>query len=59
MDDKEICIVEVLKGTKPLYTTMTDNSGQKKEKFFIRSGNSSQELSSLAEIASYIKNHFD
>ncbi len=57
--DEEICIIEILKGTKPLYTTMTDNSGQKKEKFYIRSGNSSQELNSLAEITSYIKNHFD
>lgn len=59
INDEELCIVEVLKGTKPLYTTMTDNAGQKKEKFFIRSGNSSQELNSLAEITSYIKNHFD
>ena len=58
IDEKEICIVEIIKGNKPLYTAMTDNSGQKREKFFIRSGNSSQELTSLPEITSYIKNHF-
>ncbi len=58
VDDNEVCVVEILKGTQPLYTTITDNSGHKKERFFIRSGNSSQELSSLAEITSYIKNHF-
>jgi len=58
LEDKEICIVEIAKGSKALYTKMTDNSGQKKEKFFIRSGNSSQELSSLAEINNYITNHF-
>ena len=59
IDDKEICIIEIIKGNKPLYTKMTDKTEQKKEKFFIRSGNSSQELSSLEEINSYIKNHFD
>lgn len=59
IDEKEICIVEIPKGSAPVYTFMTDNSGNRKEKFFIRSGNSSQELSTLKEITSYIKNHFD
>lgn len=59
IDEKEICVVEIPKGTSPVYTFMTDNAGNRKEKFFIRSGNSSQELSTLKEITSYIKNHFD
>jgi uncharacterized protein with ParB-like and HNH nuclease domain len=58
IDDTEICVIEIAKGIDPLYTKMTDSNGQKKEKFFIRSGNSSPELSSLSEINSYIKNHF-
>jgi len=59
INEKEICIVEIQKGSSPVYTFMTDNAGNRKEKFFIRSGNSSQELSTLKEITSYIKNHFD
>ncbi|MCH7974809.1 MAG: putative DNA binding domain-containing protein [Bacteroidetes bacterium] len=58
LDDIEICVIEIAKGTNPLYTTITDSNGQKKEKFYIRSGNSSPELTNLSEITSYIKNHF-
>lgn len=59
IDDTEICVIEIAKGTSPLYTKMTDSNGHKREKFFIRSGNSSQELINLSEINEYINNHFE
>ena len=59
IDDKELCVVDIVKGEKPLYTMMADKNGQKVEKFHVRSGNSSQEISGLAEVTSYIKNRFN
>ena len=59
IEDKEVCVVDIKKGDKPIYTKMTDKHGQKSEKFYVRSGNSSQEIASLAEITSYIGNRFE
>lgn len=50
VDDKTICIVNVKKGKKPIYT--------KDNKFFIRSGNSTIEIG-INEIYEYIKNSFE
>ncbi|MCX6707778.1 MAG: ATP-binding protein, partial [Candidatus Woesearchaeota archaeon] len=50
IDNKTICIVNVKKGNKPIYT--------KDNKFFIRSGNSTIELA-INEIYEYIKNSFE
>ena len=58
IEDKEVCVVDIKKGDKPIYTKMTDKNGQKSEKFYVRSGNSSQEIASLAEINSYINGRF-
>lgn len=58
IEDKEICMVEIKAGLKPLYTTITDNNGNKAEKFYVRSGNSSQEVS-LSEIAEFITKRFE
>lgn len=58
IDDKEICVVEIKKGEKPLYAIRIDKNGQKVEKFYVRSGNSSQEISTLAEINDYINSRF-
>ena len=58
IEDKEICMVEIKAGLKPLYTTITDNNGNKTEKFYVRSGNSSQEVS-LSEIAEFITKRFE
>ncbi len=55
---KEICLIEIKKGTKPLYTRITDKNGFKVEKFFVRSGNSSRELNKPSEIADYLKTRF-
>ncbi|MBU1086175.1 MAG: DUF262 domain-containing protein [Candidatus Omnitrophica bacterium] len=58
IEEKEVCVVDIKKGDKPIYTKMTDKNGQKSEKFYVRSGNSSQEISGLGEITSYIKSRF-
>nr|NQU92783.1 response regulator [Bacteroidota bacterium] len=56
--DTEICMIEVKKGSEPLYTTVTDKSGAKVEKFFVRSGNASQELVKPSRIMNYMKVRF-
>jgi len=58
IDEKEICDIEVKKGNKPLYLQVTGKNGQKQKKFYVRSGNSSQELE-IDEVASYVKNRFE
>jgi len=56
--DLEICNIDILKGSKPIYLDITDKTGQKQKKFYVRSGNSSQELG-INEVASYIKSRFE
>lgn len=58
VDDKEICEVEIKQGTKPLYCEVSDKNGNKSKKFYVRSGNSSQDLD-IEETAAYIKKRFD
>jgi len=57
INDSEICIIDILKWNKPLYLEITDKSGQQSKKFYIRSGNTSQELE-LDEISDYTTNRF-
>lgn len=58
INDKELCMIEIKAGLKPLYNTSTEANGNKTQKFYVRSGNSSQEVS-LNEIADYISKRFD
>ncbi len=44
-DGYELCHIEVKRAINPVYLTFVDKNGVKAEKFYIRSGNSSQELS--------------
>ena len=53
----EICQVDVQPSAKPLVLTVKDKNGVGQEKFYVRSGNSSQELS-LAEMPSYLAERF-
>ena len=55
--DTEICEIDIKAGSKPLYLEVPDKSGNKSKKFYIRSGNSSQELD-IEETASFISNRF-
>jgi hypothetical protein len=54
---REICQVEVQPATKPLFIEVADNNGQRAERFYVRSGNSSQELSP-SEASAYVKDRF-
>ncbi len=57
LDDKEICMIEIKAGLKPVYTSVTDNNANTNKKFYVRSGNSSQELA-ITEISDYISKRF-
>ncbi len=56
-DDTEFCQIEIKRGNEPKYLEIPDQNGQKIEKFYVRSGNSSQELS-INEAAKYINLRF-
>lgn len=58
VDEKEICDIEVKKGNKPLFLEIVGKNGQRQKKFYVRSGNSTQELE-IDEVASYVKNRFE
>ena len=57
IDDLEICEIDIKPGNKPLYCEVTDKSGAVQKKFYVRSGNSSQELD-IEDTASFIKKRF-
>ena len=57
IEDEEICIVEISPFSKPLYTVVSNNSGVKTKKFYVRSGNSSPELD-ISEVSEYINKRF-
>jgi len=53
----QICKVDVKPASSAMFVTLDDKAGQMAERFFVRSGNSSQELSP-SETARYIKERF-
>lgn len=53
-----VCLVDVSRGTSPLFVTVSDKSGAKSEKFFVRSGNSSEPIGNPSEISAYIAKRF-
>ncbi len=55
---KEICKIKVIAASEPLYLKYKNKNGQIEEKFYVRSGNSSQEIKSIAEINDYINSRF-
>lgn len=57
--DKEVCVIDVKKNSTPVYSQVTDKTGQKVEKFYVRSGNSSIEINKHSEIVKYIKTRFN
>lgn len=58
IDQKWVCIIKVLSADEPLYLKYKDKNGQQIEKFYVRSGNSSHEIKSIAEINDYINKKF-
>ncbi len=58
IDGKIICVIRISAGTLPLYLKSKNKQGQETEKFYVRSGNASHEMTSLKEIQEYIKVRF-
>jgi len=56
-DDKEVCEIEISQAREPIIVKVKDKNNQPIEKFYARSGNSSQEFP-LSEINSYFKDRF-
>jgi hypothetical protein len=48
----------VFAAKEPLYLKIKNKNGILEEKFYVRSGNSSQEIISIAEINEYINTRF-
>lgn len=58
VDDVEICQLDIQPAvTKPLVVTVKDKSGQSREKIYVRSGNSSQEIP-VHEMQSFLSERF-
>lgn len=55
---KNICVITINPAIKPQFLNFKDKHGQTVEKFYVRVGNSSQEISSLEEINEYMKRRF-
>jgi hypothetical protein len=55
--DMEICRVDVKPSNKPFILKVKDKNGVMQDKFYVRSGNSSQEIS-LAEMPAYLAERF-
>ena len=55
--ETEICQLDVQAAHKPVVVSTKDKQGQLSEKFYVRSGNSSQELS-MSEMQSYVSGRF-
>ena len=58
IEESEICEIDIKAGNKPLFLEVSNKNGQKLKKFFVRSGNSSQDLD-IAETAEYVKRRFE
>lgn len=57
IDDKEVCQIETHSANEPVILKTKDKNGQQVEKFYARSGNSSQEIP-LSDLNAYIKDRF-
>ncbi len=53
-----VCKIKVIPGDEPQFLKLKDRNGKQEEKFYVRSGNSSQEITSMAEINDYINKRF-
>ncbi|HDO06082.1 MAG TPA: ATP-binding protein [Bacteroidetes bacterium] len=58
-EGKTLCVIGVTPSDHPLYLKTKNKNGNEIEKFYVRMGNASQEISSLREIQQYIKNRFE
>jgi hypothetical protein len=59
LDGKTICVIQITTAKKPIYVKVKSKQGQIMEKFYVRNGNSSQEITSLKEMEEYIRTRFE
>jgi hypothetical protein len=59
IEGKIICVIQILPSDSALFMKTKNKQGQIVEKFYVRSGNASQEITSLTEVNDYIKERFD
>ncbi len=59
VEGKILCVIHISSSHHPLYLKTKNKNGNETEKFYVRMGNASQEISSLREIHQYIKNRFE
>ncbi len=59
IEGKIVCAIQITPSHHPLYLKTKNKNGNEVEKFYVRMGNASQEISSLREIHQYIKNRFE
>ena len=57
VDGADVCQVDVTAATEPLIVTSKDKNGQAVQKFYVRNGPSSQEVS-MGEMSAYVKERF-
>lgn len=57
VEEKEVCQIETAAAKEPVILKVKDKNGQPTERFYARSGNSSQEIP-LSEMNAYIKERF-
>ncbi|RVJ45860.1 DUF262 domain-containing protein [Sinorhizobium medicae] len=58
IDEKEICHVEITPAKKQIYVKLADKGGAPQDRFYVRNGNSSREITGDQAIA-YIRERFD
>jgi hypothetical protein len=58
LDSQNICLITINQAIKPQFLNIKDKHGQMAEKFYVRTGNSSQEITSLEEINDYMNRRF-
>jgi len=58
IEGKEVCQIETSSAKEPVIVKVKDKNGQQTERFYARSGNSSQEIP-LSEMNAYIKDRFN
>ncbi len=58
LNGKTVCVIHVAPSDYPLFLKTRNKQGQMVEKFYVRSGNASQEIVMLNEINEYIEQRF-
>lgn len=58
-DNKTICLIRISACDSPVFLKTKNKQGAEIEKFYVRSGNASQEISSLTEMNDYIQTRFE